>query len=285
MGVIDASEMPDTYGCPFDEVRAFVEGGWKAVGNADGDISSSSRLCRISLDQFEQDILPSIKQPDMVVFLAGHELSSRSVGVALTCEKHGAGLAVLATPSAAKTTAWPALVEGMKAGAGEGREPMIVMAELTHRELLPGLHAFEQQSLKWMCNGVSTGAQILKGLVFGNRMIGTGPANNKIYHRCVDMIALFTKCERPAAEVALLRSVYKSDDIKLDPRHPLLDAETSAHIIVATPDEEAKKVQCRTLPLAILLATGKYTTVASATKALNEDPVVRNLILQSTALS
>jgi N-acetylmuramic acid 6-phosphate (MurNAc-6-P) etherase len=282
MGVIDASEMPDTYGCPFDEVRAFVEGGWKAVGNADGDISGTSRLCRISLDQFEEDILPGIKQPDIVVFLAGHDLSDRSVGVALACEKRGAALAVLATPSALDTKAWPALMEGATGGANQGGEAMVVVAQLSHQELLPGMYSFEQQSLKWMCNGVSTGAQILKGLVFTNRMISTAPANNKIYHRCVDMIALFTKCERPAAEVALLRAVYKRDDITLEPRHPLLDAETSAHITVAIPNEEDKKVQCRVLPIAILLATGKYS-VASATRALDEEPVVRNLILQSAA--
>ena len=91
------------------------------------------------------------------------------------------------------------------------------------------------------------------------------------------MIALFTKCTTPEAEVALLKAIYGRDDITLSPRHALLDAETSAHIKVATPDEEGKKEQCRVLPLAILLATGKFS-VASATTALNKDPVVRNLL-------
>jgi len=36
MGVIDASEMVDTYGCRDDEVRAFVQGGWETCAIREG---------------------------------------------------------------------------------------------------------------------------------------------------------------------------------------------------------------------------------------------------------
>ena len=48
-----------------------------------------------------------------------------------------------------------------------------------------------------------------KGLVCANRMINTGPTNNKIYHRCVDIITLFSGAPTARATEALLRSIYK----------------------------------------------------------------------------
>ena len=36
MGLIDASEMVDTYGCRDDEVRAFIQGGWKTCATTEG---------------------------------------------------------------------------------------------------------------------------------------------------------------------------------------------------------------------------------------------------------
>lgn len=72
MAFIDASEMPDTYGSPFDQIRGFVEGGWgsRGVGNASGDISHVSSLHRISYDHFYTDIMPTLSEKDTVVVVA-----------------------------------------------------------------------------------------------------------------------------------------------------------------------------------------------------------------------
>merc|ERR1711871_31911 len=54
LGFIDSSEMPDTYGAPFDETRAFCNGGWgpNDVMNFEGDLSSKGKLFRISFSLF-----------------------------------------------------------------------------------------------------------------------------------------------------------------------------------------------------------------------------------------
>lgn len=69
VGGIDLSEMPDTYGAPFDQMRAFIHNGWEAFGNVDGDISYGSHLRRIGLNHFESDILPSLTANDHIVCL------------------------------------------------------------------------------------------------------------------------------------------------------------------------------------------------------------------------
>ena len=75
MAFIDASEMPDTYGSPFDQIRGFVEGGWgvDGVGNASGDIAHVSALHHISYDHFREDILPTLCDKDTVVVVAHSE--------------------------------------------------------------------------------------------------------------------------------------------------------------------------------------------------------------------
>ena len=102
VGVVDASEMPDTYGVPFDtvrtprppprpspplmqpvarspsiarsldrawQVRAFVAGGWDDLRNASGDLSGKGPLLRLSLAHFEADVLPTLTAADAVVLL------------------------------------------------------------------------------------------------------------------------------------------------------------------------------------------------------------------------
>ena len=49
MALIDASEMPDTYGSAYDEVRAFIQEGWTEVNNVEGDLSNSNPLLRYVL--------------------------------------------------------------------------------------------------------------------------------------------------------------------------------------------------------------------------------------------
>ena len=67
MGLIDASEMVDTYGSRLDEVRAFVVDGWTDCCNSDGDLSEKGTPFRISARDFEEVILPSLKAGVFVI--------------------------------------------------------------------------------------------------------------------------------------------------------------------------------------------------------------------------
>ena len=69
IGVVDASEMVDTYGSRVDEVRAFVDGGWSACSNNEGDMSSLGVLFRLSWDDFGRDCLGKLTASDMVVLV------------------------------------------------------------------------------------------------------------------------------------------------------------------------------------------------------------------------
>ncbi len=92
-------------------------------------------------------------------------------------------------------------------------------------------------ALKLILNAISTGANILKGLVFGNRMINLTVANDKVlihscitvlasvmsfhslllcvqlFHRSMLIIAELAGVGEEAAKVALLRAIYRDDHI------------------------------------------------------------------------
>ena len=69
IGCIDLSEMPDTYGAPFDQSRAFVVGGWTTLKNRDGDISGRNPLLRIDTEHFATDIVPTLRPADSVIVM------------------------------------------------------------------------------------------------------------------------------------------------------------------------------------------------------------------------
>jgi hypothetical protein len=97
-------------------------------------------------------------------------------------------------------------------------------------------------------------------------MVDLRISNNKLYHRTVGIIGDLMKVSGENARIALLRSVYQTDNLTSEQ----LDAHISKHI------EIAKSVE-KVVPKALLLATGKFTYDAAA-KALAEEPIVRTVI-------
>lgn len=85
MACIDTSEMPDTYGSPFEETRAFVDGGWCGLGVVSGDISHTSSMHRISLSHFRTDIAPTLTARDTVIFniILGNEMEKEGISIDL----------------------------------------------------------------------------------------------------------------------------------------------------------------------------------------------------------
>lgn len=70
MGLMDVSEMPDTFGQPPARIRAFVRGGWTSVGARTGNLAEQfpkEAIFQITLDDFCRDIVPTLTSKDAVV--------------------------------------------------------------------------------------------------------------------------------------------------------------------------------------------------------------------------
>jgi N-acetylmuramic acid 6-phosphate (MurNAc-6-P) etherase/predicted NBD/HSP70 family sugar kinase/ribosomal protein S18 acetylase RimI-like enzyme len=291
LGCIDASEMPDTYGVPFDTVRGFVCGGWADVANREGNLDIASLLLRLSLADFYEDVLPRLTSADAVVLLGcvtepwlatdvstphapdfdpnfdgrpSHRLWESVLK--LRQVKTGAIAFLAATCSAD--------APGLHAAAAAAQLDACAIVPLPATNLGPGHSALTELALKLMLNLVSTYAMTARGLVYRNRMVGTSPTNDKIYHRCVHMISELADVSPATATTALLRSIYRLDSVSAT----LMAAPTAEHIVAATPTGEAQFAQQLVLPVAILLALDPRSTVAASRKALTEEPRVSMLI-------
>ena len=144
-------------------------------------------------------------------------------------------------------------------------------------ELLPSYEAFGSTMLKWVMNAVSTGAQVMKGTVFRNKMVNTGPTNDKIYHRCIRLIEEFASVPSSDARDALLRAIYKDDFEDEAELERVRQLPTSDHIIRATPSgEEDMRKQQTVLPVAILIASGMR--VGQALEGLGKQKSIRRVL-------
>ena len=228
LGIIDASEMPDTYGAPFEQTRAFLQGGWTAMDNVQGDLSSRGALYQISLTHFQQHVLPTLTAVDTVIVIEeegrGEEEVGEQVlyGIGLQCGK-GYGATVGRIGFDRK--------KEKKKEKKEEKKEMTLVSEFMQlcgtnyisyprspHALIPNhYHGYDTLTLKLALNIVTTCGQIHAGMVYENHMINTGPTNAKIYDRCVRLIARFSHCNYPKeAHVALLRSIWNVDVVTED---------------------------------------------------------------------
>ena len=254
LGLIDASECPPTYGARFEDVRGYLEGGWNGLLGGDADYSNNGPNFQISLDDFRAQALPTLSKTDLVVFLGAFDGRD-----ALVEKVHGAGArtAAVVIPQVGRPPAVELLVtiapplSSLMASPG---------AETTLFEGPP------QLAIKLILNALTTGAHVLKGKVYRNRMVDLRISNNKLFFRSIGIISDLMGVDEETARMALLRSVYQADQIT-DTQD---NAPVSEHI-------EASKDVPRLVPVALLLATGKFTW-QQASDALDADPVVRHAI-------
>jgi N-acetylmuramic acid 6-phosphate (MurNAc-6-P) etherase/ribosomal protein S18 acetylase RimI-like enzyme len=202
VGVMDISEMVDTYGSREDEWRCVVQGGWSSLQNAEGDISSHHPLLRIGIDEL-QNILQA---GDVVVNLAsaplnetGHRLLAEVE--ALSSKKHARCFSILM----GKPSIPISVTETMC---------FIPMRDGEQRLELNEYDAESVTALKLITNLISTVTQVVRGSVLGNQMINITVSNDKLFHRAVHMIVELTCSDQRRVESALARAI--SDDVQVE---------------------------------------------------------------------
>lgn len=266
LGLIDASECPPTYGAHFEDVRGFMEGGWEALLPGSGtDLSGQGPHFRITLEDFRREKLESLTDKDLVVFLGsfsqrddlldevrGRGAATAAVVLAQSGPVPDVEVSVVLQPSLSTFSA-QAPVEGE-----EGVEELTTTPEV--------LSGPTQLAFKLVLNALTTGAHVLSGKVYGNRMVDLRISNNKLFHRTVGIISDLMGVSPEEATTALIRSVYQTDNLSEDQAN----APISNHI------EESKKVD-KVVPKALLLSTGKFTC-AQASEALQANPIIRSVV-------
>uniref|UniRef100_A0A3B3UMM7 Glucokinase regulator n=1 Tax=Poecilia latipinna TaxID=48699 RepID=A0A3B3UMM7_9TELE len=173
LGLIDASECKPTFGA---DIRGFVSGGYKELGNNEGDLTLMGPEFSISHDDFLDGVLPRLTDADTVLLLYSHS------GETSAPSRSGR----LRTESACVLTAF--------------------VFSSRQREF----------STKLLLNAVSTGAHIFKGKVFKNYMIDLQVTNSKLYRRAARLLQKLSGHSESECEEALLKAIYQVDKLSED---------------------------------------------------------------------
>lgn len=151
---------------------------------------------------------------------------------------------------AARDSSWGTRAYQKREGKNEGR----------HRKK-------SRYCLKLPLNAVSTYAQARgRGAVFRGFMVATGPANDKIYGRCMGLVAKLCAVSAAEAEAALLRAIYGVDELPAE----VWARPRSAHIAQSVLPESCRDQAQTVLPVALLLAKGQ--SYATAREMLATEP-------------
>lgn len=179
LGVLDASEIPPTYGVSYDLVQGIIAGGYDALYKA----------TEASEDNKEQGIADlkarGVTEKDAVIGIAASGRTPYTIGAVEYARSIGAFTAcIVCNPESAITKAVDVAivpVVGPEAITGSTR-----------------MKAGTAQKL--VLNMISTAAMIRLGYVKGNRMTNMKPANEKLKDRSIRILMAETGLDESAAE-------------------------------------------------------------------------------------
>jgi N-acetylmuramic acid 6-phosphate etherase len=182
LGVVDASEIPPTYGMPHGKVIGIIAGGdqaiRKAVEHAEDDANQAWKdLEEYSINQ--QDVLIGIAASGRTPYVIGGLRRAREAGIKTGCITCNTGtLLSKEADYAVEVVVGPEFVTGstrMKAGTAQ----------------------------KLVLNMISTATMVKLGRVKGNKMVDMQLTNNKLIDRGTRMIMDELQIDAPEAEKLL----------------------------------------------------------------------------------
>jgi N-acetylmuramic acid 6-phosphate etherase len=190
IGVLDASEMPPTFGAPPELVQGVIAGGvtalYRSVEGAE-DEESAGALAMRDRGIKNGDIVIGITASGRTPFVLGALVRAKSLGaktILLTCNPAVAGSADPGPPRSPIATTRVDLVIALAVGP----------------EILTGSTRLKAgTATKVALNIVSTGAMVALGKVRGNLMIDLHTTSAKLRHRAVRVVAELARCDRDSA--------------------------------------------------------------------------------------
>jgi N-acetylmuramic acid 6-phosphate (MurNAc-6-P) etherase len=252
LGVIDASECPPTFGADFDDVRGFVPGGWDTLEWNCSLESGSLPMPSFDQDEFEKGILNSLLPNDLVVGLTLAEEAMDILPVLTTARERGANCA--------------AIVIGRVRKEMLERVSLDCAVELDVEPTGKKEHdqCFAELAVKIILNALSTGAHVLAGKAYSNRMIDLRITNSKLYERAIRMVSALGGVDAIRAEQALKAVILRTK------RAVSEDMSISETIGIAS----TKK---RVIPEAVLVARSGFSPQEAA-KRIQGNPVLRHFL-------
>ena len=240
---------------------------------------------KIDWTHFERVVMPSLTSRDLVLGIPSAGTTTAHVErlqqLATQLQQHKVPFAVLQIRDS-EAAQNPAVINALNILSTEHsvRTVSIVLSSPIAQPTQSMTTVFQTDfATKLVLNAMSTGAHVLKGLVYRNRMINVRASNSKLFARAIGIVAAVAGVQPAEARWAVLRSIYRFDDAKQAPAHVLSDDYPVAmHVQAATARD-------RMVPVAILLAKCASMLCAEAELALSSNTPIRSVIQQTLRIS
>ncbi|EGC34796.1 hypothetical protein DICPUDRAFT_94700 [Dictyostelium purpureum] len=285
VGFIDASETLPTFGARPLDVCGFLmnssgEEGWSVMNNREGDLSSVSDQYKISQKDFTNRVLPNTTQDDTIVISIGsiQQLNQFKSEIVPSLIQHikpnqSVNLIYFKQDNNDDKILDKEITELSNSNFTSNIN--FIKIQLSNSEIISGLPCFYEISLKWILNSLTTGGFVLAGKVYGNRMIDLGLTNNKLFYRSCGIINSIMKLnDEELARKYLICSVYSINSINDIPQE-ILELPVYRHIEYC---EESKIKSI--VPVALLLASGKFSSPSLIRDEICKQPIIRLLLDQ-----
>jgi N-acetylmuramic acid 6-phosphate etherase len=204
IGVLDASEIPPTFGAPPDLVQGVIAGGVTALHRSAEAVEDDETAGALAMER------RGVKDRDVVVGITASGRTPFVLG-ALSRAKSSEAKTILLTCN-------PAVAGG--ADAGQPRSPIsattidLVISLEVGPELLTGSTRLKAgTATKVALNIISTGAMVVLGKVRGNLMIDLHTTSTKLRDRAVRVVAELTQSDYDTARQKLESSGWNLREI------------------------------------------------------------------------
>jgi N-acetylmuramic acid 6-phosphate (MurNAc-6-P) etherase len=252
LGFVDASECPPTFGSSFQDIRGFLMNGWASLNNKEKDLSHLGEDYNFSFQHFQENILKTLTSNDYVIFLG-----IQNFGDCMdTFKEISKELSFNNVPQD-----WILITDK------QSKNDSITEIYIPKLGPLDKFHCFGEFSLKLILNAISTGAHILRGMIYTNKMINMKVSNSKLYERTLKIISSVVNVDMNVAEQSLLKSIHEDsyeEHSKKSVSFHIQSCETKKNIV----------------PIALLIASGKIKSILEAKEKLEQNPVIRTIFIE-----
>lgn len=188
LGILDAAEIPPTYGAPMDLVQGLIAGGWKAF-------TETQEGAEDSAEQGARDVAERVTEHDVVIGIAASGRTPYTIGAVEEARRRGC-LTVAVTNNAGSALA----------AAAE-----VAVAPVVGPEVIMGSTRMKAGTAqKLVLNMISTGVMVKLGKVYSNLMVDMQCSNAKLVRRAARMVMLATGAAEQVAEETLARAGGKT---------------------------------------------------------------------------
>ena len=200
LGVLDAAEIPPTFGASADLFQGIIAGGAPALRQSIEGAEDDARSGALAMDERR------VKREDLVIGISASGRAAFVIGALRRAQEIGAQTIFMTSNVPIAAGVSPA--ETSAAGTAASTENWdLVINLLTGPEIVAGSTRLKAgTATKVALNIISTGVMARLGRVHGNLMIDLQPTNKKLRERAIGLVSQLAGCDRDSARSRLERA-------------------------------------------------------------------------------